>query len=56
MAKNAFNQSRELLSKSLNNDMKKRIMKGIIWSVAICAAETWTYNKGNFVRTQTLKN
>ena len=42
MAKNAFNQRKELLSKSLNKDIKKRIIKAIIWSVAFYAAEIWT--------------
>src|SRR6218665_1606820 len=38
MAKNAFNQRKELLSKNLNKDIKKRIIKAIIWSVALYAA------------------
>jgi len=42
MAKNAFNQRKELLSKNLNKDLKKRIVKAIIWSTARYAAETWT--------------
>jgi len=45
MAKNAFNQKKELLSKNLNKDVKKRIIKAIIWNVALYAAETWTYYK-----------
>jgi len=45
MAKNAFNQMKELLSKNLNKDIKKRIIKAIIWSVVLYAAETWTYRK-----------
>ena len=45
MAKNALNQRKELLSKSLNKDIKKSIIKAIIWSVALHAAETWTYKK-----------
>src|SRR6218665_2601840 len=43
MAKNAFNQRKELLRKSLNKDIKKRIIKAIMWSVVLYAAETWTY-------------
>jgi len=50
MAKNAFNQRKELLSKSLNKDIKKRIIKAIIWSVALYAAETWTYKKEDIRR------
>src|SRR6218665_2920813 len=33
MAKNAFNQRKDLLRKNLNKDIKKRIIKAIIWSV-----------------------
>jgi len=40
MAKNSFNQRKELLSKNLNKDIKKRIIEDIIWSVALYAAET----------------
>src|SRR6218665_1243138 len=50
MAKNAFNQRKELLSKSLNKDIKKRIIKAIVWSVALYAAETWTYRKEDIRR------
>src|SRR6218665_2244047 len=35
MAKNAFNQRMELLSKNLNKAIKERIIKAIIWSVAL---------------------
>src|SRR6218665_3283300 len=45
MAENAFNQRKELLSKSVNKDIKKRIIKAIVWSVALYPAETWTYRK-----------
>ena len=45
MATNAFNQMKEFLSKNLNKDIKKRIIKAIIWSVALYASETWTYKK-----------
>src|SRR6218665_1039931 len=50
MAKNAFNQMKELLSKNLNKDIKKRIVKAIICSVALYAAETWTYRKEDIRR------
>jgi len=37
-----FHQRKKLLCKSLNNEsVKKRIIKAIIWSVALYAAETW---------------
>jgi len=50
MAKNAFNQRKEFLSKSLNKDRKKRIVKAIVWNVALYAAETWTYRKEDIRR------
>ena len=50
MAKNAFNKRKELLSKSLNKDTKKRIIKAIIWNVALYAAQTWTYKKEDIRR------
>src|SRR6218665_935966 len=52
MAKNAFNQRKELLSKNLNKDIKKRIIKAIIWRVALYAAETWTYRKEDIRRVE----
>jgi len=55
MTRNAFNQRKELLSKSLNKDMKKRISKAIIWSVALYAAETWTYKKEDIRRLELLR-
>ena len=52
MAKNALNQRKELLSKSLNKDIKKRIIKarGLVWSGALYATETWTYRKEDIRR------
>ena|SRR6218665_1839856 len=45
MAKNTFNQSKQLLSKSLNKDMKKRIINAIIWSVAPYIGNTYMHRK-----------
>ena len=41
MAKDAFNKRKELLSKRMNIDTKKRIAKALVWSVALYGAETW---------------
>ena len=41
MAKDAFNRRKELLSKRMNIDTKKRIVKALVWSVALYGAETW---------------
>jgi len=42
MAKTAFLRKRELLTNGLTLATKKKIIKAIIWSVALYAAETWT--------------
>jgi hypothetical protein len=45
MAKAAFNNRKELLSRRMNKNLKKRIIKTVIWSVALYASETWTLKK-----------
>jgi hypothetical protein len=42
MAKEAFNKRGELLRGSLSVEMKKRMVKALIWSVALYGSETWT--------------
>ena len=42
MAKNAYNKRRELLSQRMSLETKKRIVKALVWSVALYGAETWT--------------
>jgi len=41
-AKAAFNQKKVLLTKGLNQDLKKRMIKTVIWSVLLYGCETWT--------------
>jgi len=45
MAKTAFNKKKVLLTKTLSKDIKKRIIKAVVWSVALYGAETWTLQK-----------
>jgi len=42
MAMKAFVEKKTLRTSKLNLDLKKRIVKSTIWSVALYAAETWT--------------
>jgi len=42
MAKEAFNKKEELLRGKLSKDLKKRMVKVLVWSVALYASETWT--------------
>ena len=45
MAKDAFHKTKELLTKSLSKSIKKRMMKSLIWPVALYGCETWTMRK-----------
>ena len=45
MAKVAFNKKRELLTQRMNRKLKKKIIKSVVWSVALYGSETWTLRK-----------
>jgi len=45
MAKQAFNKRRELLTKRMSKQLKKRVIKAVVWSTALYGAETWTLRK-----------
>ncbi len=45
MAKDAFNKRKELLKKSFSRGLKKRLVKCLIWPVALYGCETWTLRK-----------
>jgi hypothetical protein len=45
MAKVSFNKSKELLTKGLKKDLKKRMVKTLVWPVALYGCETWTMKK-----------
>ena len=49
MAKTAFVKRRELWMSNIPRQLKKRLIKSLIWSVALYAAETWTL-RGEDVR------
>ena len=42
MVKVAFNKRRELVRKGLKTELKKRLVKTLIWPVALYGCETWT--------------
>src|SRR2546426_9698367 len=44
-AKDAFNKRKELLTKSLNKALKKRIVKMLVWPVVLYGCETWVMSK-----------
>jgi len=42
MAMKVFMEKNKLFTGKMNLELKKRIMKCLVWSVALYAAETWT--------------
>jgi len=42
VAKAAFNKKRALFISTLDLELRKRLAKCYIWSIALCGAETWT--------------
>ena len=42
MAKTAFNNRRELFIKKFDKDLKKKMVKCLVWPVALYGCETWT--------------
>jgi len=41
MAKAAFNSNRTLFTRKLDLELRKKLVKCYIWSVALYGAETW---------------
>ena len=46
----AFTKRQELLKGGLNRDIKKTMVKALIWSVMLYGAETWTMRKEDVKR------
>ena len=42
MAKVAFNKKKALFTSKLDLDLRKKLVKCYIWSMALYGAETWT--------------
>jgi hypothetical protein len=55
MAKEAFSKRKELLTKKMSRHVKKKIIKTVIWSTALYAAETWTLRKEEIRRLNALE-
>ena len=45
MGKEAFNKRRELMTGGMDRVVKKRLIKALIWPVALYGCETWTLRK-----------
>ena len=55
LAKEAFNRRRELLTKSWNRGLKKRMVKILVWSVVLYGCETWTLLQADIGKLQALE-
>ena len=49
-AKDAFNKRKELMTKSLGKAVKKRLIKTLVWTVALYGCETWVMSKKEIER------
>ena len=45
MAKEAFSKRRELLTRRMSKEVKKKIVKCVVWPVALYGCETWALGK-----------
>jgi len=52
MAKAAFTRRGKLLRGNISRDLKKRMVKALVWSVALYGSETWTLKKEDIKRIQ----
>jgi len=50
LTKEAFNKKKELMCGSLSLQLKKRIYKAFVWSIALYGSETWTLQKSDIKR------
>ena len=55
LAKEAFNKRKELLTKRMNKTLKKRMIKVLVWPVALYGCETWTLRKADMSKLQALE-
>ena len=45
IAKEAFNRNRSIFCGLLEKELRKRLLKCFVWSVALYGAETWTLRR-----------
>ena len=55
MAKDAFNKRKELLTRSIRVDLRKRLVKTLVWPVVLYGCETWTMRKEEINRLNALE-
>jgi hypothetical protein len=55
MAKDAFNRHQKLLTSNINRNLKKRLIKTLIWSVLLYGSESWTLKKADTNRLESFE-
>ena len=55
MARKKFTKKREILSGGMGYDLRKRLIKCLIWSVATYGAETWILSKDTIRRLESFE-
>jgi len=55
IGKEAFSKRRKLLRRKMKLELKKRIVKTLIWSMVLYAAETWTLRKVDIQRLESFE-
>ena len=50
MAKEVFNRKRSIFCGPLEKELRKRLVKCFVWSVALYGAETWTLRRNEQTR------
>ena len=55
IGKDAFNKRGELLRGKINRDLKKRMVKTLVWRVVMYGSETWTLRKEDTKRLEPWK-
>jgi len=55
LAKDAFKKRKELLTKKMKRELKKKIIKTVVWSVALYGCETWALRKMDVRRLEALE-
>jgi len=55
LAKEAFSKRRELLTKPFRKEVKKKIVKTLVWSTLLYGSETWTLRKEDIGRLEAVE-
>jgi len=55
MAKDAFSKRKELLCRNMSQAVRKKVIKTVVWSIALYESETWALKKDEIQRLNALR-